>query len=138
VVGALPASNSPDDVVLVKAFLKKIGDVPLDFSPEVAAACKAITVNTTSDATLVAAIKAFQNDVKTKKGNSAVVVDGRVSPANASYRYAPNVPWIIVQLNLMMKSPSRVGPVWPCVHLDSTCDASLASVAKNAIFGVDV
>ena len=79
VVGAAPAANLPDDVVLVKAFFKKIGDTPLNFPSEVVDACKAIVINTTSDAALVTAIRAFQNDVKTKKGSASMVVDGRVS-----------------------------------------------------------
>src|SRR5262245_46820608 len=101
-------------------------------------AVKVIVVNGTSDAALITAIKSFQNEVKTKTGNASVVVDGRVSPAKESYRYAAGTPWSIVQLSVQMKAAARFGPVWPCVHLASNCPAALAPVAKKAIVGVDV
>jgi hypothetical protein len=138
VVGATPAANNPDDVVLVKAFLKMMADVPLDTGSELVTACQAIVVNGSSDSALVTAIRAFQNEVKRRTGNATVIVDGRVSPAKESYRYAAGTPWSIVQLNVQMKAVARFGPVWPCVHLASNCPAALAPVAKKAIFGVDV
>src|SRR5262245_60318874 len=84
VVGAAPASNNPDDVVLVKAFLKMMADVPLNTGSELVTACQAIVVNGSSDSALITAIKAFQNEVKTRTGNASVIVDGRISPAKES------------------------------------------------------
>jgi hypothetical protein len=137
VVGAMPAVNKPDDVALVKAFLRKMGDVPgTRISATTAAACKAIQVNSTADEALITAIRAYQTDLKKKDPH--IVVDGRVSPANESFMYhATGSPWTIVQLNGDMKSKTRFGSVWPCVHLAKDCDPTLRVIAKKAIFGSD-
>jgi hypothetical protein len=138
VVGAAPAANKPDDVVLVKSFLRMMSDVPLNTNKDLVAACKAIEINTSSDQALIAAIKAFQEDVKKFKNNPGVVVDGRVSPAKESFRYQVGIPWTIVQLNGQMKSASRFGPVWPAIHLSKLCNATLSPIAKKTIFGIDI
>jgi hypothetical protein len=137
VVGASPAVNRPDDVILVKGFLKMIGDVPLTTaSEELTSTCKALIVSATPDPDMITAIRLFQENVRTAKNNPGVVVDGRVSPAQSNYRYDTNIPWTIVQLNLMMKAASRFGPVWPAIHLAPNCNPALAEVAKKTIFGV--
>ena len=138
VVGAAPAANKPDDVVLVKSFLRMLSDFPLNTSAAVVAACKAIVINTSSDSALIAAIKAFQDDVKKFKKDPGVVVDGRVSPAKESFRYQLGIPWTIVQLNGQVKSAARFGPVWPAIHLSTNCNATLSPIAKKTIFGIDV
>jgi hypothetical protein len=135
-VGASPALNKPEDVVLVKAFLRKLGDTPgprLDAAT--IAACKAVQVSSTPDPTLITAIKAFQTNLKKKDPN--IVVDGRVSPAKEGYSYHAGTPWSIVQLNYDMKAEERFGAVWPCVHLASNCHPLLQGVAKKAIYGSD-
>ncbi len=136
-VGAAPATNHPDDVVLVKSFLKMLSDAPTPrIDPPLQAACKAIVISTNPDAALIAAIKAFQTNLKKKDPN--IIVDGRVSPAKENYSYtSKGTPWSIVQLNFDMKAPERFGPVWPCVHLAKNCHPMLLPIAKKAIFGAD-
>lgn len=137
VVGAAPAANLANDVILVKAFLRKIGDNP---SPGLDAATikalKAVQVNSNADAALITAIKAYQKSHQ--KNNPATIVDGRVSPAKEGYLYSANTSWTIVQLNFNMKFKTRFGAVWPCVHLASSCHASLKPIIQDAIFGAAI
>jgi hypothetical protein len=134
VVGAAPAANQPDDVILVKAFLRRLGDFPGPrLSPDTVAALQAVQVNATADAALVAAITPYQTNLKKARPN--LVVDGRVSPAKEYYTYDGGAAWSIVQLNYDMKGDSGLNPVWPCLHLASACHPTLQPLVKKALYG---
>jgi hypothetical protein len=135
VVGAKPSANLPDDVVLVKAFLRMIGQAPTPtFDAAAIARFLAIQVSPTPDTALIEGIKAFQQAHHNK--NPGQIVDGRMSPAKENYDYGTAV-WSIVLLNNSMKIPERFGAVWPCVHLAGNCHPLLKAVAKKAISGED-
>lgn len=135
-VGAAPATNNPDDVMLVKAFLRRLGvshGPRIDAATE--AALKAVTLDASPDASLVAAIKAYQLNLK--KNRPAVVADGRVSPASGGYHYSETTVWSIVQLNFDMKGDPVFNRFWPCIHLATICPPNVKAIVKKAIYGTD-
>ena len=84
VVGAPPAQNLSEDVLLVQFALKVIGDSPKPGTPPgLTAAARAVRVTGNMDAATVNAIRALQTAAKQRR--SATVVDGRVSPARSDY-----------------------------------------------------
>ena len=113
-------------MVLVKSFLRMMSDFPLNTSAAVVAACKAIVINTSSDAALIAAIKAFQEDVEKFKNDPGVVVDGRVSPAKESFRYQVGIPWTIVHAQ-------RANEIRGPVRLRLARDPSLNQLQRDVI-----
>jgi hypothetical protein len=137
-VGAAPAANHGDDVVLVKAFLKRLGDIGYaQFDEATSNLLKSLVVNGVSDSSLINAIRAFQTIAKNRQ-SPAAIVDGRVSPAKSSYQYSAGTLWTIVNLNYVMKNPLHFGAVWPCIHLDAKCPPLLAPIIKSAISGPDL
>jgi len=77
VVGAAPAQNKREDVLLVQFALQVIANNPIATTgAEVLAACKAVKVTGTIDPATITAIKAFQQSFK--QVYAGQIVDGRV------------------------------------------------------------
>jgi hypothetical protein len=78
-VGGQPALNNPDDVILVKAFLRKVGEVPKpNMDAGTIALLKGLQINATPDQSLINAIKAYQSYLK--------IADPKLSSMAASAR----------------------------------------------------
>ncbi len=71
------ASNQPDDVALVRFFLRRIGDAPDNVVPSLAA----LAISTVPGPDLNAAIVDFQKELKRRGASTAV--DGKVNPAKS-------------------------------------------------------
>ena len=132
VVGAPPADNKREDVLLVQFFIVLIGRSPKpDIPPNVVAALKAVQLTGVADAQTIAAIKAFQESNRQKRPNA--VVDGRASPAKPGMRYAPGALWTIVQLNFVCKNLHP--DVWPRIDKIQGCPDDLKKMVEREIVG---
>jgi hypothetical protein len=132
VVGAAPAANAREDVLLVQFFLKMIGDSPSG-EPDAAAvttACKKVKLTGTIDAETIAAITADQ--AWNKKQYPTTVVDGRVSPAKG-YCYSAGTLWSIVGLN--KSAQKRHKGNWPRIDKVAGCPDELKAMVKRTLIG---
>jgi hypothetical protein len=127
-VGAQPAVNIREDVLLVQFNLSFIVNTPAPtYTPEMIAACKAITLNGIADQQTITAIKEYQ------KLTPGSVVDGRVSPAQG-YSYNGAVLWSIAAMNDSLQN--RCLDVWPRIDKVPGCPAALAEMTKRTVVGV--
>jgi hypothetical protein len=133
VVGAAPAANNREDVMLVQFILKSIGEKPQDqMTPDEKAVFQAVNVTGVCDAATINAIKLVQR--KKHSVNPGIVVDGRVSPARGgSYSYGGGV-WTIAIINDLMQDKNT--DVWPRIDLMPGCPPEVRSMVKRACVGV--
>ncbi len=130
VVGAAPATNSREDVLLVQFLLKIIGDSPqADSDPAAVAAGKLVKMTGVIDPPTIAAITTSQQSAKKK--NPGVVVDGRVSPAKGGYSYGAT--WTIVRLNKSAQKRHKVA--WPRIDKISGCPEELKAMVVRTLIG---
>src|SRR5262245_15761533 len=109
VVGAPPAENKREDVLLVQFIFTVIASSPeATTEPELVAAAKAVRVTGGIDPATINAIRAMQDSFK--KEFPGQVADGRVSPAKDTYSYG-SAKWIIAHLNNSLQN--RHVNVWP-------------------------
>lgn len=133
VVGAMPAENRREDVLLVQFIFHLLGQKPSDgMSAEQIATARAVTMTGIADAPTIAAIRMMQEQTRTVA--PAVVVDSRVSPVQGGvYRYAAGTPWTIVTLNNLMQD--RNLDTWPRIDMISGCPGELKDMVKRAVVG---
>ncbi len=132
VVGAAPAQNLREDVLLVQFCLRTIGDKPLaQTKPELVAACKQVNVTGVMDAATVNAIRVRQQVAKGLSQNSATMIDGRVSPAKGGYSYGAH--WTIVLLNSDLQG--RNLDVWPRMDKITGCPPELKTMVTRLVVG---
>ena len=132
VVGAAPAANKREDVLLVQfAFIVIASKPSADSSPEFNAAAAAVKLTGTADAATVAAIRATQAEAK-KKGLAGTVIDGRVSPAKGGYGYG-TATYTIVHLNESMQG--RHLKLWPRIDQISGCPGELQQMVVRTVQG---
>lgn len=132
VVGAAPAMNKREDVLLVQFAFTIIAANPTpDSSPEFRQAVSTVQVTGTIDNATINAIRATQTEVK-RKGQTATVVDGRVSPAKGGYAYGEGT-WTIVHLNESMQD--RNIKIWPRIDQIATCPAELKQMVVRTVQG---
>lgn len=130
VVGAAPAQNLREDVLLVQFLLKVVGDSPQATSdPAAVAACKRVKPTGVIDPTTVAAITAYQLSAKKKDPN--VVVDGRVSPAKGGYSYGAL--WTITLLNKSCQKRHKGN--WPRIDKIPGCPEELKAMVMRTVVG---
>jgi hypothetical protein len=117
VVGAAPAQNKLEDVLLVQFYLKFLADHSDQVSSEVIAALRAVQVTGHCDAATIKAIRVTQE--RFKRRAPGTVVDGRVSPAG-DYGYGGGVGvWTIVQFNNIVQENTK--EVWPRIDKLRDC-----------------
>ncbi|MDH3378526.1 MAG: hypothetical protein OEQ39_16425 [Gammaproteobacteria bacterium] len=134
VVGAAPAKNLREDVLLVQFAFKVIADLPpRTESPEVAAAAKAVKLTGIADTATINAIRALQQFRADSKHNPSKVVDGRVSPARGGYNYGAAI-WTIANLNNMVKN--RAFDIWPRIDKIPGCPVELRQLVSREVTGV--
>lgn len=124
VVGAQPAQNNREDVLLVQfAFnvLFKAGRT--EFA--------GVSVTGIIDTPTIQAIRTFQQHF-VEKGSHATV-DGRVSPAKVGYSYGGGGFWTIVFLNNEIQD--RNTSLWPRIDNISGCPVELKAMVKRTVVG---
>jgi hypothetical protein len=130
VVGANPAQNLREDVLLVQFAFEILGKEPLPTTPpEVLAAAKAVRPTGMIDKATINAIFVLQGAL----GNPATVVDGRVSPVKGGYSYGSAM-WTIVHLNNFMQN--RHVDVWPRIDKIQGCPSELKQMVIRTVAGV--
>ena len=127
VVGAQPAENRREDVLLVQFVFEIIARQPRSSTrPEVFQAAKAVKATGFIDEATIAAIRAFQP-------RKNAVVDGRVSPAKGGYNYG-GVKFTIAQLNNALQD--RFLDIWPRIDKIGGCPAELRTMVKRTVAGI--
>jgi hypothetical protein len=132
VVGASPAVNNREDVLLVQFAFQMIARHPKSNREEVQAAAQAVKITGTVDAATINAIKALQNFAKIKQGRAGQIVDGRVSPAKG-YSYGGSVYWTIVYLNDAIQDFHV--DIWPRIDKIPGCPPELQAMVFRTVAG---
>jgi len=126
-VGAQPATNLREDVLLVQFILSFIVKTPKPtYSPQMIAACSALRLTGVADPITITAIREYQ------KLTPGWTVDGRVSPAQG-YSYGANISYAIVGLNNSLQNRSL--DVWPRIDKIAGCPAEVAGMVKRLVVG---
>lgn len=130
-VGAPPASNKTEDVLLVQFAFSIIGKQPDPHTaPELTAAAKTLRVTGTIDATTINAIRVHQQC--TKRNRPGQVIDGRVSPAKGGYNFGGGI-WTICYLNNSLQN--RYYNIWPRIDKIPGCPAPLQQMVVRTVAG---
>ena len=131
VVGASPAANNREDVLLVQFAFAAMAANPLPgASTEFYKAISAVKPTGTIDQATVYAIKATQIEVKKSQPNT--VVDGRVSPATGSYSYGGGL-FTITHLNESVQH--RYLELWPRIDKIPGCPLELKQMVVRTVQG---
>src|SRR5262249_20709361 len=133
VVGAPPAQNKREDVLLVQfALLLVIGNSPgQEIDLDLLAAAKALRPTGNADPATITAIRAFQ--VPRQRQSPNVVVDGRVSPARCAYFPGNGAGWTIALLNRPVQR--RFDSIWPRIDKIPGCPFELQQMVSRTVAG---
>jgi hypothetical protein len=132
-VGAFPAENKREDVLLVQLAFHVIARSPFaETPPEVLTTAKAVKLTGHMDPETIAAIKALQDDERTH-GMPGQIVDGRVSPARGGCCYAKNGVWTIAFLNKSIQR--RNVAIWPRIDRIMGCPTELKEMVTRTVAG---
>lgn len=132
VVGAAPAVNNREDVLLVQfAFVTMSASKLPGTSEEFYQAARAVQLTGVADQTTVNAIRALQLEVKKRQPNT--IVDGRVSPAKGTYGYGGGA-YSIGHLNESMQH--RHIESWPRIDKVPGCPAELKQMVVRTVQGI--
>ena len=133
VVGAPPAANKREDVLLVQFAFKIISESAIATSePVVTEAARAVTMSGIADPATINAIRVFQQ-ARIARGSAGTVVDGRVSPAKEGYAFGRGI-WTIVVLNESLQA--RNVQVWPRIDQIPGCPNELQQMVVRTVQGV--
>jgi len=133
VVGASPAENRREDVLLVQFLFKMVADrPPVNMIPEHRAIMRAVNVTGTCDSATIEAIKLVQT--KKKAVNPGIIIDGRVSSAKGGYSYSGNAAWTIAIINDLAQDNNT--DVWPRIDMAAGCPQELKDMVKRQVVGV--
>ena len=133
VVGAAPAVNNREDVLLVQFIFNVIATSPRPTTdPVLLAAARAVRLTGTIDPATITAIRAHQTVDRRISGNPNQVVDGRVSPAKGGYSYGAL--WTIAELNNNLQD--RHVNIWPRIDTIPGCPAELRQMVVRAVAGM--
>jgi hypothetical protein len=134
VVGAAPATNSREDVLLVQFYFTVIAnDPPSSATPQELAVLRAVQANGVVDSATIEAIRITQERMRQASG-PGVIIDGRVSPVRSGYNYGAGKAWTIVNLNESIQE--RNMRVWPRIDQISGCPAEIAQMVQRTVIGV--
>jgi hypothetical protein len=128
VVGAAPAQNLREDVLLVQFLFSVIAKSVTD--PAAKAVLGAVKVTGMIDPPTIAAIKDIQT--RHKKNNPGAIVDGRMSPAKGAYSYGGGQ-WAIVRLNENVQANQLDN--WPRIDKIAGCPAELKAMVVRTVAG---
>jgi hypothetical protein len=131
VVGASPAQNGREDVLLVQFAFNLIALHPISSTaPAVLAAAKAVRMTGAIDPATVAAIRALQENLKAK--HPGQVVDGRVSPAHGGASYGAAI-WTVCYLNGTLQV--RFKEIWPRIDKIPGCPGEIQEMVHREVVG---
>ncbi|MEX2141989.1 MAG: hypothetical protein WD894_22170 [Pirellulales bacterium] len=134
VVGAPPASNLREDVLLVQLAFKILALRPVASTPPtLVAAASAVEITGSIDQATIIAIRKLQETLRDKNG-PAQVVDGRVSRAQGGFSYGGGSTWTIVQLNNIIQD--RHKHIWPRIDKIPGCPGELQKMVVRTVAGV--
>ena len=128
-VGAAPAANMPEDVLLVLFLMRLIGDNPGASGMAnggVTEMLKQVNPTGIMDDRTIIAIRGLQTLVGT-------TADGRVSPA-LHYKYGANF-YTIVDLNFSIRDRSKFHATWPNLDKIAGCPPMLQLAVRRALAG---
>lgn len=130
-VGAAPAANNREDVLLVQFAFKAISASRLaGVSSEFYTAAMAVQATGTIDQATINAIRAMQSEIK--KNKPSKVVDGRITPADSGYGYGSGT-YTIVDLNESVQH--RHIDIWPRIDRISGCPPELRQMVVRTVQG---
>lgn len=128
VVGAAPAANLREDVLLVQFLFSVIAKTVVD--PAAKAVLGAVQVTGVVDAPTIAAIKDIQT--RHKMNSPGAIVDGRVSPAKGGYSYGSGH-WTITRLNDNVQNSNQ--DKWPRLDKLSGCPNEIKAMVVRTLVG---
>jgi hypothetical protein len=133
VVGANPATNSPEDVLLVQFFMRFALDKTSyqGISPNDARVIGALRVTGVCDQATVDVI--YLSQYYRKQETPSVVADGRISPARAGGEYSKDSKWTIITLNYRVKELTK--DVWPRIDKIPGCPPQLTQMVARTLVG---
>ena len=132
VVGAAPAANKREDVLMVQFYFTVIAAQPLSAAgTEFYTAAKAVKMTGTIDPATINAIRAMQTEVK--KQQTGTVVDGRISPAQGGYGYGSGL-FAITHLNESVQH--RHVDSWPRIDKIPGCPPELKQMVVRTVQGI--
>jgi hypothetical protein len=130
VVGAQPAANKREDVLLVQFLFRAIASSSKPFkSPATQAAASAVQMTGIIDPKTINAIRVMQQN----SGDPGKVADGRVSPAQSGYSYG-GATWSITDLNITLRD--RFREHWPRIDKIPLCPDELKQMVIRTLVGV--
>ncbi len=129
-VGAQPASNNREDVLLVQFALSVIaGNPAASTHPDFLAAAKAVRITGVMDKETIHAIRQLQ----LKNSMPGAIADGRVSPARTGVSYGQSAYSIAVLMNSLQ---NRNVDIRPRIDKIPGCPAELAAMVKRTVAGI--
>jgi len=133
VVGAAPAVNNREDVLLVQFAFTVIASKPSpNSSPVFHQAAAAVKPTGTIDQATINAIRAAQQQAR-DLGSKSTVVDGRVSPASGGYGYGGPT-YTIVNLNESVQG--RNLDLWPRIDKIPGCPPEVKQLVVRTVQGI--
>jgi len=132
VVGAAPAVNKQEDVVMVQFYFTLIAANPLSVGgTEFYSAASAVRITGNCDPATVNAIRALQAEVK--KSQPGTIVDGRISPAQGGYGYGGGGLFAITHLNESVQH--RHLDIWPRIDKINGCPPEIKWLVTRTVQG---
>ena len=133
VVGAAPAQNLREDVLLVQFFMRFALDKTgyHGISPDDARTVSSLKVSGVCDQATVDVI--YLSQYYRKKETPSVVADGRISPARAGGEYSKDSKWTIITLNWRIKE--LIQDIWPRIDKIPGCPPELTQLVKRTFLG---
>ena len=130
VVGAQPAKNNREDVLLVQFAMQVIAHSPVATThPDFLAACKKVRVTGVIDTETIEAIRQMQ----LKNSMPGAIADGRVSPAKGGASYGQSTYSIAILMNSLQ---NRNVDVWPRIDKIPGCPVELQGMVKRTVAGI--
>lgn len=130
VVGAQPATNKREDVLLVQFAMNVIANNPVSSThPDFLAAARQVKVTGVIDQATINAIRQLQ----LKNSMPGAIADGRVSPAKGGASYGESTYSIAILMNSLQ---NRNVDVWPRIDKIPGCPAELAAMVTRTVAGI--
>ncbi|MBL8177053.1 MAG: hypothetical protein JNK48_20435 [Bryobacterales bacterium] len=129
-VGAYPAANNREDVLLVQFAMTVIANNPVHTThPDFLAAAKQVKTTGFIDQPTINAIRQMQ----LKNSMPGAIADGRVSPAKGGASYGESTYSIAILMNSLQ---NRNVDIWPRIDKIPGCPAELAAMVKRTVAGI--